>query len=185
MNGLRSVIRDGHLERFIEEADPDVLCINETKVDYESLTKEGIKDYMARWFPTKLQFWNCCKFKKGYAGVVILVKSDFAGGAPLKVKYDFGEKGKHDQEGRTVTCVFREFFLVATYVPVSGIPDLKRLPYRVDEWDPDFHKYLKDELEIGFGKPVILCGDLNVAHNPIDIFDKKKQRDAGFTPQER
>ena len=70
-------------------------------------------------------------------------------------------------------------------MPNSGIPDLKRLPYRVQEWDRDFQNFLKNELEVGLNKPVVLCGDLNVAHNPIDIFDPKKVKQAGFTPQER
>ena len=73
-----------------------------------------------------------------------------------------------------MTCVFRDFFLVAVYVPNSGNYDLARLPYRVNEWDRDFFKYLKYELEVGYGKPVILCGDLNVAHETIDIYDRHK-----------
>ena len=81
-----------------------------------------------------------------------------------------------------MTCYFDSFLLVATYVPNSGVPGLQRLDYRVNEWDKDFQRFLKEELEVGVGKPVILCGDLNVAHHPIDIFDKSKTKQAGFTP---
>lgn len=103
---------------------------------------------------------------------------------PKKVTYDFGV-AKHAQEGRVVTAEFDQFNLVAVYVPNAGVDGLKRLNYRVGEWDVDFQKYLKD-LEVNSKKPVILTGDLNVAHNDIDIFGPKgKERRAGFTIEER
>ena len=121
-----------------------------------------------------MQFWNHSKSKKGYSGCAVLISKNFAGGIPTKVEYDFGREGVHDQEGRTVTCYFDEFILVASYVPNSGVQGLKRLDYRVNQWDKDFQHFLKTELEEGLNKPVIVCGDLNVAHQPIDIFDPKK-----------
>ena len=104
----------------------------------------------------------------------------------LKVSYDFGEAGAHDQEGRTVTAHFKTFVLVCTYVPNSGVQGLDRLKYRTEEWDRDLQKYLK-HLETSTGKPVIWCGDLNVAHQNIDIYgaSKAKEKNAGFTPEEK
>ena len=110
--------------------------------------------------------------KKGYSGTAVLISKNFCGGAPIKVDFDFGKKGLHDQEGRTITVHFNDFILVTTYVPNSGISGLHRLEYRVNEWDKDFHNYLKEDLEIAYKKPVILCGDLNVAHEPIDVWEK-------------
>ena len=185
VNGVRSVLKGGSLVKFLNEVKPDILCLNETKIDGEALVKEGVKGKLSEWFPPSLQFWNCCKVKKGYSGTAILVSKDFVGGVPTKVEYDFGAEGLHDQEGRTVTCYFKDFILVASYVPNSGVVGLQRLDYRVNQWDRDFQHFLKEELEVGENKPVVLCGDLNVAHKPIDIYDKTKTKQAGFTPQER
>ena len=138
VNGIRATLKDGSLIKFLNTERPAVLCLNETKIDEEALARENIKEKLAPWFPPSLQFWNCCKIKKGYSGSAILVSKDFCAGVPTKVEFDFGREGLHDQEGRTVTCHFKDFCLVATYVPNSGIPDLKRLPYRVNEWDRDF-----------------------------------------------
>ncbi len=104
----------------------------------------------------------------------------------LKVRYDFGEPGVHDQEGRTVTAHFKTFILVCTYVPNSGVMGLDRLGYRTKEWDLELQKYLK-ALESEHAKPVIWCGDLNVAHQNIDLYgaSKAKEKQAGFTPEEK
>ena len=101
----------------------------------------------------------------------------------MKVENDFGEPGKHDQEGRTITAHFKTFILVCTYVPNSGVMGLDRLGYRTKEWDVQLQKYLKD-LETSNEKPVIWCGDLNVAHRDIDVVgaSKSKEKQAGFTP---
>lgn len=102
------------------------------------------------------------------------------GPKPINVTYDMGIK-KHDNEGRVVTAEFDKFILVAVYVPNAGVRGLDRLDYRVKEWDLDFQQYLKN-LETSKGKPVILCGDLNVAHHPIDIYKTKgMEKAAGFT----
>jgi exodeoxyribonuclease III len=98
----------------------------------------------------------------------------------VKVSYDFGA---HDQEGRTITAHFKTFVLVCTYVPNSGVLDLNRLQYRTQEWDRDLQKHLT-HLERSTGKPVIWCGDLNVAHRSIDVF-AATDTTAGFTPEER
>ena len=89
-------------------------------------------------------------------------------------------------EGRTITCHFKTFILVATYVPNSGVKGLNRLEYRINSWDKDFHHFLKEELEAEHKKPVILTGDLNVAHHEIDIYAARgHERQAGFTREER
>lgn len=102
--------------------------------------------------------------------------------APISVTYDLpGGKAEHNQEGRVVTAEFADFILVATYIPNAGVDGLKRLKYRVEEWDRDFQAYLR-----GHAKPVIWCGDLNVAHHEIDLHNPKgKERNAGFTKEER
>jgi exodeoxyribonuclease III len=113
-----------------------------------------------------------------------LISREFGGMKPLNVTYDFDIQ-KHAQEGRVVTAEFEKFFLVSVYVPNSGVDGLNRLKYRINEWDVDFMRYLKD-LEVKSNKPVIVCGDLNVAHQEIDIFGPKgKERRAGFTIEER
>ncbi len=139
------------------------------------MAAEKLKDK----FPAEyLQYWNCCKPPiKGYAGTIIFSKIK-----PISVKYDLGIH-KHDKEGRTITLEFNKFYVVGVYVPNSGAT-LKWHDYRCNEWDLDFRAYLKD-LERR-GKPVILCGDMNVAHQEIDIFDpKRNEKMACFTKEER
>jgi len=164
---------------------PPVLCLNESKIDEMNLNRENIKAQLSEHFPEKLQFWNCCKPpNKGYAGTAILIHKDYQDIlGNVKVNYDIGIN-KHDQEGRVVTAEFDWFTLVAVYVPNAGVDGLKRLNYRTREWDVDFQAYLNN-LEKR-GKPVVICGDLNVAHHEIDIFGPKgKERRAGFTVEER
>lgn len=167
-------------------ANPAILCLNETKIDDGLLNKENIKSKCETWFPVDKQYWNCCKPpQKGYAGTAILINKSLSPlMTPLKVTYDFGIP-KHSQEGRVVTLHFEHFVLIAVYVPNAGVDGLKRLDYRVKEWDADFQDYIKS-IEKTTGKPVIVCGDLNVAHQEIDIFGPKgKERRAGFTIEER
>ena len=152
-----------------------VLRTSLAKIDDERMTAERLKDK----FPASyLQYWNCCKPPiKGYAGTICFSKLK-----PLDVKFDMGVH-KHDKEGRTITLEFEKFFLVGVYVPNSGAT-LKWQDYRTNEWDLDFRAYLKD-LERR-GKPVILCGDMNVAHQELDIFDpKRNEKMACFTKEER
>jgi exodeoxyribonuclease III len=176
VNGIRAVMGKGELQNFLKNEDPDVLCINETKIDEGKLQKEKLG---AQLFPDKyLQFWNCCKSASGYAGTAIFSKVK-----PVDVKFDLGIT-KHDLEGRTITVEFDKFIVVACYVPNAG-QKLDRLDYRTKEWDLDFRAYLKNMEQIK-QKCVILCGDLNVAHKEIDISNPKGNlRSAGFTVEER
>ena len=141
-------------------------------------------------FPPDLQFWNSSKRMRGYAGVGVLISKDFPGGPPIKVEYDgFGEPGLHDAEGRTLTLHFKHFLLVVTYVPNAGvwrsenrvtpgssILGLERLEYRVEQWDKDFQRFLKQKLERETRKPVFVCGDMNCSYSEIDIFKSKAHR---------
>ena len=127
-------------------ANPELLCLNETMIAEDGLSgKDDIRMEMRKWFPLDLQWWNCSKPPKlGYSGTAVLISKDFRAGRPLKVEFDgFGEPGVHDQEGRTIILYFKSFILVNSYVPNAGIGTLKRLNYRVDSWDKDFHRFLK------------------------------------------
>lgn len=176
INGLNACMSRGDLQKFLKEEDPDLLCLNETKMDEKKIDSEKVK---SKLFPEKyLQYWNCCKSSSGYAGTAILTKVK-----PIDVKYDLGIV-EHDLEGRTITLEFEDFIIVACYVPNAG-QKLDRLTYRTKEWDVDFRKYLKN-LEQTRNKCVILCGDLNVAHHEIDIWNAKgNKKSAGFTVEER
>ena len=146
-------MKKNRIQEFFEQANPTILCVQESKIDEERMAADKVKDK----FPADyLQYWNCCKPPiKGYAGTIIFSKIK-----PISVSYDIGVH-KHDKEGRTITLEFDKFFLVGVYVPNSGAT-LKWHDYRCSEWDLDFRAYLKG-LERR-GKPVILCGDMNVAH---------------------
>ncbi|HXC97875.1 MAG TPA: exodeoxyribonuclease III [Verrucomicrobiae bacterium] len=165
VNGLRSVLRKNFLE-YLGAESPDILCLQETKArpdDVEQL-----------WPATYTTYWNSAA-KKGYSGTVIFTKT-----RPLKV--DLGIKIEaHDNEGRVLTAEYPDFFLVNVYVPNSK-RELTRLAYR-QEWDRDFLRYLK---KLERKKPVIFCGDLNVAHTEIDLANPKANvGNHGFTPEER
>ena len=172
INGLNAILERGDLQEFLKKADPTIICFNEIKVDVEKMDKMNYHKQIPSEYE---QFWNFCRVKKGYAGTAILTKVK-----PISVTYDLGIT-KHDGEGRVVTAEFKEFILVETYVPNSG-DGLSRLKYRVDEWDRDFQAYLH-KLRNDKHKPVIITGDLNVAHQEIDVFDPKgKEKIAGYTP---
>ena len=164
VNGLRACVGKGFLEYF-KEADADVFCIQESKL------QEGQIDLP---LPGYCQYWNYAR-KKGYSGTALFTKEE-----PLFVTYGIGIE-KHDQEGRVITAEFPEYFVVTCYTPNSQ-NELVRLPYRM-EWEEDFRQYLKKLEE---KKPVIFCGDLNVAHQEIDLKNPKTNRkNAGFTDEER
>ena len=164
VNGLRAVLKKNFYE-FVKEADPDVLCIQETKM------QEGQAEVE---LPGYHKFW-CFAEKKGYSGTLTLTKEE-----PLNVTFNMGVD-KHDHEGRIVNCEFPEFFLVNVYVPNSQ-SELARLDYRM-EWEDDFLRYIKD---LEKKKPVIICGDMNVAHKEIDLKNPATNRkNAGFTDEER
>ena len=165
VNGLRAVLRKNFLE-FIEAEQPDILCLQETKCTAEDI--EGL------WTSQLSSHWNCAE-KKGYSGTAI-----FARTPPLKVTTGLGHP-EHDGEGRVITAEFADFLLVNVYVPNSQ-RELTRLAYR-QQWDRDFLRYLK---KLERRKPVIFCGDLNVAHMEIDLANPKaNMKNHGFTPEER
>ena len=172
INGINALLGKKHLENYMSEQKPDIICLNETKLTDENCEAKGMK-----WIPDGYTgYFNCCITKKGYAGTAIVSKV-----LPISVKFGIGHK-THDQEGRTITAEYENFYLVSCYVPNAG-DKLQGLDYRVSKWDVDFKNYL-DELKKK--KHVILCGDLNVAHGDIDIYESKgKNKMAGFTPQER
>ncbi len=162
INGLRAALKKGFLE-FINNENPDIICLQETKAQQVDMHLAGYNYY-----------WNSAE-KKGYSGTAIFTKIK-----PLSVKKGINQE-KHDKEGRVITLEFDKFFLVNVYTPNSQ-RGLARLDYRM-QWDKDFHTFLKilDEK-----KPVIFCGDLNVAHKEIDIARPKDNRkNAGFTDEER
>ena len=152
---------------------PDILCLNETKIDETTITKENINKLYSETYQS---YWNCSKEKSGYSGTAIFTKYK-----PLSVKYDIDNE-YHDKEGRVITLEYDNFYLVSVYVPNAG-EGLKRLNYRVKEWDKAFFEFLN---KLKQKKDIIICGDLNVAHKEIDIFDpKSKKKSAGFTNEER
>jgi len=165
VNGLRAVLRKNFME-FLTGEDPDVLCLQETKC-----TPDNIEQL---WPANYTTYWNCAE-KKGYSGTAIFTKK-----RPLKITTGIGA-ANHDREGRVLATEYPDFFLVNVYVPNSK-RDLSRLPYR-QEWDVAFRKYLK---QLERSKPVIFCGDLNVAHTEIDLANPKANvRNHGFTVEER
>lgn len=164
VNGLRAVLKKG-FENFFNEIDADIFCIQETKMQ-EGQAEVDFKGYY--------QFWNSAE-KKGYSGTAIFSKIK-----PKNVTYGIGIE-EHDKEGRVITLEFDKFYLVNCYTPNSK-RELERLDYRM-VWEDEFRKYL---LNLNKVKPVIMCGDLNVAHKEIDLKNPKtNRRNAGFTDEER
>ena len=165
VNGLRAVLRKNFLE-YISEETPDILCLQETKA--------GPDDVEQLWPVSYTTYWNVAQ-KRGYAGTAIFTRA-----RPKKVTCGIG-CAEHDCEGRVLTAEYDEFFLVNVYVPNSK-RDLSRLIYR-QRWDGAFLHYLK---KLEQKKPVIFCGDLNVAHTELDLANPKANvRNHGFTPEER
>ena len=164
VNGIRACVKKGFLE-FFNEIDADIFCIQESKLQEGQIDLE-LKGYH--------QYWNYA-VKKGYSGTAIFTKEE-----PLRVQYGIGIE-EHDQEGRVITLEFESFYMVTVYTPNSQT-ELKRLDYRMN-WEDEFRKYL---LGLNEKKPVIMCGDLNVAHTEIDLKNPKtNRRNAGFTDEER
>lgn len=166
VNGIRAVLKKGFLD-FINDFNPDIICIQETKAHPEQVDLD-LDNY-------KYKYWNSAT-KKGYSGTAIFSKIK-----PISVQNDMNIE-KHDDEGRVICMELKNYFLVTVYTPNSK-RDLSRLDYRSKEWDRDFLIYLKELEKI---KPVIFCGDLNVAHKEIDLKNPKtNKRNAGFTDEER
>ena len=164
VNGLRACLKKGFLESF-HFLNADIFCLQETKLHPDQVELE---------LPGYHLFWNSAQ-KRGYSGTAIFTRQK-----PLRVTYDFGEE-HHQQEGRVITAEYPDFYVVCCYTPNSQ-DGLKRLSYRM-EWEEAIRAYL---LELDAKKPVILCGDLNVAHQEIDLKNPKSNRkNPGFTDEER
>ena len=164
VNGLRACVQKGFLD-FFNSIDADFFCIQESKLQAGQIDLD---------LPGYHQYWNYAE-KKGYSGTAIFAKNE-----PLSVSYGIGIE-EHDKEGRVITLEYDNFYLVTCHTPNSQ-NELKRLPNRM-QWEDDFREYLK---ALGAKKPVVLCGDLNVAHNEIDLKNPKTNRkNAGFSDEER
>ena len=164
VNGLRAAIGKGFMESF-EKLDADIFCLQETKLSEGQLDIE-LKGYH--------QYWNYAE-KKGYSGTAVFTKKE-----PLNVTYGIGIP-EHDKEGRVITLEFEDFYFITVYVPNSQ-RELTRLAYR-QEWEEAFLSYI---LKLEEKKPVIYCGDLNVAHKEIDLKNpSSNHHNAGFTDEER
>lgn len=164
VNGLRACMGKGFLD-FVAAENPDILCLQETKM------QQGQADVPVDGYH---EYW-CSAEKKGYSGTALFTKTE-----PLTVSYNLGID-EHDHEGRVITAEYPEFYLVTVYVPNSQ-DGLKRLDYRM-QWEDAFRAYVK---KLDETKPVVICGDMNVAHQEIDLKNPKTNRkNAGFTDEER
>ena len=164
VNGLRACMNKGFKD-FLEKEAADIFCVQETKMQREQATFD---------FPGYYEYWNSAE-KKGYSGTAIFTKEE-----PIRVVYGIGMPA-HDTEGRVITAEFPNFYLVNVYTPNSQ-RGLERLDYR-QQWEDDFRQQL---LALDSEKPVVLCGDLNVAHKEIDLKNwKTNRKNAGFTDEER
>lgn len=164
VNGLRAAVGKGFFD-FLESENPDVICIQETKMQKEQANFE-LNGYH--------EYWNSAD-KKGYSGTAIFSKIE-----PISVSYDIGVE-EHSHEGRVITAEYDKFYLVCVYTP-NAQNELKRIDYRM-KWEDDFRAFL---VELKKTKPVIVCGDMNVAHNPIDLKNPKQNiGNAGFSYEER
>ena len=168
VNGLRAVVTKG-FENFFKEINADVFCVQETKMQEEQLD-----DNIRKIFDGYYCYWNSAE-KKGYSGTAVFSKIK-----PINVTYGIGIE-EHDREGRVITVEYEKFYLVNCYTP-NAKRELERLDYRMI-WEDEFRKYL---LKLNETKPIVLCGDLNVAHEEIDLKNPKTNRgNAGFTDEER
>lgn len=179
INGIRAVIKKGEFQKFIKEHDPDILCLNETKAE------QGQAEYD---LPQYEEYWNSSRAKKGYSGTAIFTKTK-----PLAIINDIPEEfvkqggltldkyGHSNDEGRVIAAEFEDFYVVTAYTP-NAKDDLTRLPLR-QQWDRAMVAYCAD---LQKRKPVIYCGDMNVAHTPDDLAnDKTNVGKKGFTAEER
>ena len=164
VNGIRACVNKG-FEEFFKQIDADIFCIQETKCQPGQIALE---------FEGYISYWNSAE-KKGYSGTAIFTKQK-----PMQVQYGIGIE-EHDKEGRVITLEYEDFYMVNIYTPNSK-RELERLDYR-QIWEDEIRKYL---LNLNIKKPVIMCGDLNVAHQEIDLKNPKTNKgNAGFTNEER
>ncbi|MEX0933017.1 MAG: exodeoxyribonuclease III [Candidatus Pacearchaeota archaeon] len=169
VNGIRAAIKKGFFD-FVKKENPEIICIQETKAHPEQVEHE-MED-----LGYKYEYWNSAE-KKGYSGVAIFSKIK-----PLSESKGIKSGSEADSEGRVLTLEFEDFYLVTVYTPNSK-DDLSRIPLRYKKWDPGFLEHCK---KLEKKKPVIFCGDLNVAHEPIDLKnDKANEGKKGYTREER
>jgi exodeoxyribonuclease-3 len=179
VNGIRAVVRKGLFQEFVKKENPDIICLQETKAE-KGQAEIDLKDYE--------EYWNSAD-KKGYSGTAIFSKAKphsvtFGFPEDLAAKYNLKDDSDRDSstEGRIITAEYPEFFLVTVYTP-NAKDDLSRIPLRHKHWDPAFLAYCK---QLEKSKPVIFCGDLNVAHTPDDLArPKPNEGKKGYTAEER
>jgi exodeoxyribonuclease-3 len=179
VNGIRAVWRKGEFQKFIAKYDPDILCLQETKAN---------RDQSEVDYPQYTEYWNSAE-KKGYSGTAIFTKTEplsVVNGLPEDIEQQYGLQkdsyGDPNKEGRVITAEYEQFYIVTVYTP-NAKDDLSRVPLRYKQWDPAFLGYCKRLEE---SKPVIFCGDLNVAHTELDLANPKPNvGKRGFTSEER
>lgn len=176
VNGIRSSIKTDDFYNFINNEDPDIFCLGETKIScpFADVQKEIKENLKSEYY----DYWSPCSTRKGYSGTAIFTKKK-----PINVIYGMKMYDEeYDLEGRVITCEFSKYYLLHVYTPNSG-QTLNRLEYRVTKWDVIFTDYIN---KLQKDKPIIVCGDLNVAHTENDIKNAKSNtRSAGFTIEER
>ncbi len=179
VNGIRSIHRKGELVPFLEKVKPDIACFQETKAE-EHQSEVDLPDYE--------EYWNSSKGRRGYAGTAMFTKSKPSSlifGFPPEIleTYNLADGyGDPNEEGRLITAELEDFYVANVYTP-NAKPDLSRLQLRYKHWDPAFLAFLK---HLEKKKPVIFCGDLNVAHTPDDLANpKENEGEHGFTKEER
>jgi exodeoxyribonuclease-3 len=172
INGMKAAVQKSNLFDLIDEQKPDIICFGETKLTCPIINTTNILDEKLDKY--KYKYYSQCSTRKGYSGTAILTKKK-----PLNVTYGMKDI---DLEGRVITLEFKTFYLIHVYTPNSG-EVLARLHYRVNTWDNEFRKYLAS---LQKHKNIIVCGDLNVANEPIDLHDPiHNKKTAGFTIEER
>jgi exodeoxyribonuclease-3 len=176
VNGIRAILKKDYFIDLINSEDPDVFCMGETKIScpFLNVQEEITEKLKSKYF----NYWSPCKTRKGYSGTAIYTKKE-----PENVIYGLkiGDT-EYDDEGRVITCEFKKYYLIHVYTPNSG-QELARLEWRTETWDRMFSKFIE---KLQKTKPVIVCGDLNVAHKEIDLKNPKTNlRTAGFTTEER
>ena len=176
VNGLKSLLKTDYLDKMINDENPDVFCMGETKLScpYDDIEKQIV----SRFAQFKFRYWSPCKTKKGYSGTSIFCKKE-----PLSIQYGLKFKDKEiDDEGRVIVIEYKKYYILHVYTPNSG-QSLNRLEWRTTIWDRAFENYLNN---LQKSKSVIVCGDLNVAHQAIDLKNPKTNlKTAGYTVDER
>jgi exodeoxyribonuclease-3 len=176
VNGLKSLLKTDYLDNMIKDENPDVFCMGETKLScpYDDIEKQVI----LRFPQFKYRYWSPCKTKKGYSGTSIFCKKE-----PINVHYGLKFKDKEiDDEGRLIVIEYNKYYILHVYTPNSG-QSLNRLEWRTTIWDRAFENYINNLQKT---KPIIICGDLNVAHQEIDLKNPKTNlKTAGYTIEER